>query len=338
MTRPSKTFQAGNIGLQCGVTLRRAQVEYQTYGELNASADNAIVHPTWYGGRHTDVEWLIGPGRPLDTERFFVVVPNMFGNGLSSSPSNTPAPWDRGRFPKVSLYDNVMCQHRLLTEELGVKHIRLVTGWSMAAMQSFQWGCLFPEMVDAIAPSCGAARCSPHNAVMLDSLAAALTCDGAFAEGWYGEQPTRGIRAMARVYAGWGMSQAFYREAAYEQMGFSSVEDFVVTFWEGFMLSHDANDLLAMLTTWNGADISDNPVFGGDFEAALGAITSRAIVLPGETDLYFPPADSEYEVANMPNAELRVFPSIFGHFAAGSLNPEDIAHHEKAIRELVEGA
>jgi len=110
-----------------------------------------------------------------------------------------------------------------------------------------------------------------------------------------------------------------------------------VTFWEGFMLSHDANDLLTMLTTWNGADISDNPVFGGDFEGALAAITSRAIVLPSETDLYFPPADSEYEVAHMPNAELRVFPSIFGHFAAGSLNSEDVAHHEKALRDLVEG-
>ncbi len=291
-----RVFSLGPCTLQSGVTLPDAQLTYATYGTLSAERDNAILHPTWYGGRHWDVEWLFTK-EGIDLDRYFVVVPNLFGNGQSSSPSNTNAPWNAGRFPLVSLYDNVRFQHRLLTEELEISRLKLVLGWSMAAMQTFQWGCLYPEMVEAIAPTCGAARCSPHNAVMLGGLRAALTADRDFQDGWYKEQPERGIRAMARVYAGWGTSQAFFREGAYRALGFESVEDFVVGLWEAYLLSHDANDLLAMMNTWADGDISNNPVFEGDFDRALGAIEARAMVMPGETDLYFPPEDSAYEVA-----------------------------------------
>ncbi len=109
---------------------------------------------------------------------------------------------------------------------------------------------------------------------------------------------------MARVYAGWGFSHAFYREELdLKTLGYSSVEDFLVAFWEGLFLSKDANNLLAMLWTWQNGDISANELYGGDFRKALGAITARAYVMPGQTDLYFPPEDSQIEVEHMPNAE-----------------------------------
>src|SRR5690242_12332485 len=106
-------FDLGDYLLQSGETLPQARLAYTTHGALDAARSNAIVFPTHYGGRHTDNEWLIGPGKPLDTERYFVIVPNMLGNGESSSPSNTPPPYDRGRFPHVTIYDNVAAQHRL---------------------------------------------------------------------------------------------------------------------------------------------------------------------------------------------------------------------------------
>ena len=109
---------------------------------------------------------------------------------------------------------------------------------------------------------------------------------------------------MARVYAGWGFSQAFYRqELDLKTLGYSSLEDFLVAFWEGFFLPKDANNLLTMLWTWQHGDISANELYNGDFRKALGAITAKAYVMPGQTDLYFPPEDSEFEVAHMPNAE-----------------------------------
>ena len=318
-----ETFDLGDVALQHGATLRDAKLAYKTYGELNSEKSNAVVYPTWYSGQHPDNEWLIGPGMALDPNRYFIIIPNMLGNGLSSSPSNTPPPYDKARFPHVTTYDNVALQHRLVTEVFGIEKLALVTGWSMGAQQTFQWGVSYPEMVERILPFCGSAKTSLHNFVFLEGVKAALTADAAFEGGWYDAQPATGLRAMARVYAGWGFSQAFYRKRLYEEQGYSSLEDFLVAFWEGFFLPKDANNLLAMLWTWQNGDVGNTPGFDGNFEAALGAIKARAIVMPGQTDLYFTPEDNEYEVSHMPDAELRTIPSIWGHFAGGGMNPED---------------
>jgi homoserine O-acetyltransferase len=330
-------FEAGNVVLQGGATLREAKLAYKTFGTLNAAKSNAIVYPTWYSGQHTDNEWLIGSGMALDPKSWFIIVPNMLGNGLSSSPSNTPPPYNKSRFPNVTPYDNVRLQHRLVTEKFKIERLKLVTGWSMGALQTYHWGCLYPDMVERILPFCGSAKCSRHNFVFLEGVKAALTADAAWNNGWYDSPPQRGLRAMARVYAGWGFSQAFYREQLdIKRLGYSSLEDFLVVFWEGFFLNRDANNLLAMLWTWQNGDISANEIFKGDFDKALGAIKAKAIVMPGRTDLYFPPEDNEYEASKMPNAEFRPIPSIWGHFAGGpGTNPDDVKFIDKALKELL---
>lgn len=330
-------FDLGNVVLQSGATLRDAKLAYKTFGQLSPKKDNVIVYPTWYSAQHYDNEWLIGEGRALDPRKYFIVIPNMLGNGLSSSPSNTPPPYDRARFPRVTVYDQVEQQHRLLTEKFGVERIKLVAGWSMGAAQTFQWAASHPDMVERICPFQGAARCSRHNFVFLEGVKAALTCDAAFLDGWYEKPPLKGLRAMARVYAGWGFSQTFYRQKLdLTAMGYSSLEDFLVAFWEGFFLPKDANNLLSLLWTWQHADISANDKYGGNFEKALAAIKAKAFVMPASTDLYFPPEDSEYEVAHMPNAELRVVKTVWGHFAGGpGTSPEDIKVLERSLAELL---
>lgn len=329
-------FEAGDVVLQSAMTLRGAKLAYKTYGSLNARRDNTIICPTWYSGQHTENEWMIGEGKALDPAKYFIVIPNMFGNGLSSSPSNNPPPYDRARFPHVTLYDNVRLQHRLVTEKFGVETIALVTGYSMGAQQAFHWGALFPDMVQRIAPFCGSGKTSRHNFVFLEGVKAALTADDAWQNGWYDRPPTKGLRAFSRVYAGWGFSQAFYRERVDLAIGFASLEDFLVGMWEGLFLGRDANDLLAMLWSWQHADISDNELYKGDLGRALGAIKARAIVMPSATDLYFTVADIEGEVRHMPNAECRPIPSIWGH-AAGALgfNPADAAFIDDALKELL---
>ncbi len=331
-----EVFDLGNLVLQSGATLRGAKLAFKTHGSLNADKDNAIVFPTFFGGQHTHNEGIIREGRALDPSKYFIIVPDMLGNGVSSSPSNTPPPYDRARFPGVSLYDNVMCQHRLVTERYNIERVAMVTGWSMGGQQTYQWGSLFPDMVERILPICGSARTSHHNFVFLEGVKAALTADDAWQGGWYRDPPTKGLRAMGRVYAGWAVSQAFYREEVYLKIGYSSLEDYLVDFWEGRRVGSDANDLLAMMWTWQHADISANPVYQGDFKKALGAIKAKAIVMPGKTDLYFPPEDNEAEVAEMPNAELRPIESVWGHLAGGpGFNPVDAQFVDAAMRELL---
>lgn len=329
------TFDLGDTQLQSGDTLSGAKLVYKTHGALNSAKDNVVILPIGYSMQHPDTEWMIGPDMALDPDKYFIVVPNMLGNGMSSSPSNTPAPHDGPRFPKVTICDNVRAQHRMVTEGLGIERIKLVTGWSMGGLQTFQWASLYPDMVERIAPTCGAAKCSRHNYVFLEGVKAAITTDAAWNNGEYDAPPAAGLRAMARVYAGWGFSQTFYRDEEDLKLGYKSLEDFLASFWDPFFAERDANNLLTLLWTWQHGDISDNELYNGDFEKALGAITAKAFVMPCRTDLYFPPEDSEIEVAHMPNAELRVFESSFGHIAAYSLNPPDVQFHNDALREIL---
>src|SRR5262245_51089700 len=138
-------FECGDIALQRGGTLKSARIVYKTFGTLSPARDNVIVYPTSYSAQHTDIEWLIAPEHILDPGRYFIVIPNMFGNGLSSSPSNTTSPFDRGRFPTITATDNVRAQRRLMTELFGVDRVKLVYGWSMGGQQAYHWGALYPD-------------------------------------------------------------------------------------------------------------------------------------------------------------------------------------------------
>jgi len=333
----SRFFEAGEILLQSGHSLHDVRLAYGTYGTLNEDKSNAVVILTPFGMRHTDCEYFFGPGKALDPARHFIIVPNLLGNGLSSSPSNTPSPFDRGNFPHVSIYDNVMLQHRFITEVLDIDKLLLVMGHSMGALQTYQWAVLFPDMMAAIAPICGSARTSPHNKVFLQGMRGILELDPAWKDGWYDTPPEVGLKTLGRAWAASPPSQGFYRESKYNDMGYNSIEDFLVGHWENMFVSRDANDILSHISTWYHADLSDNEIYCGDFEKALGTISAKAIVMPSQTDIYFPPEDGAYEAAHIPNAEFRPIPSIWGHWAGNARNPEDAAFIDQALAELLAG-
>jgi homoserine O-acetyltransferase len=327
------SFALGDWPLQCGEALHDAAIIYKCYGALAPDRGNAILFPTSYGAQHSDLEWMIGVGRALDPGRWFIVIPNMFGNGLSTSPSTYSHP---AHYPRVTTYDNVEAQYRLVTEGLGIERLAMVVGWSMGGQQAFHWGALYPETAGCIAPICGSARTAVHNYVFLEGVKATLTTDPAWRGDHFAEPPVKGLRAMGRVYAGWALSQAFYRQRLYEKIGYRTLEDFLVDSWEANYLRRDANNLLAQLWTWQNADIAANERYSGDLVRALAGITCRALVMPGATDLYFTPEDNAIEVGHMPNAELRPIPSIWGHRAGNPVHsPEDARFIDAALTELL---
>lgn len=329
-------FAAGNLVLQSGITYRDARLAYKTYGTLNAKKSNAILYPTSFGAQHYDTEWLIGEGNPLDPSKYFIIIPNMFGNGLSSSPSNTPPPFDRGRYPHFTLTDNVLLQRRFLLEKFNIERLALVYGFSMGGQQALHWGALFPEAVERICAVCATAKTAPHTWVFLDGMKTVLTMDPAWKDGWFETHPERGLRALGRVWAGWGFSQAFYREKLYRKLDSSSLEDFLVSHWEARFRRRNANDLIAMIWTCQNADISANSLYNNDLERALTAIQARALLMPCETDLYFPVEDVKREAARMPRAELRPIPSLWGHRAGNpQMNAEDANFIFKQVHELL---
>src|SRR5260370_24411893 len=183
-------FIIANFHTESGVTLRQARVVYGTYGHLNAAKDNVVLLPSYYMADCHGYEWLIGADKALDTSKLFLVSTELFGNGHSSSPSNTPEPYPVPRFPVTTIRDNVEAVHRLLTEELKVTHLRAIIGYSMGAEQAFQRAVSYPTFADRIVATSGTAKNYPHGFVRLEGQIDAITNDPSFQNGDYTAPPT----------------------------------------------------------------------------------------------------------------------------------------------------
>ena len=326
-------FECGDLSLQRGGTLKNARIVYKTYGTLSPQRDNVIVYPTSYSAQHTDIEWLVNVEHCLDPSRYFIVIPNMFGNGLSSSPSNAAT---KAGFPRITTFDNVTQQRRLLAELFRVARIKMVYGWSMGAQQAYHWAALFGADVERIVVKCGSARTAPHNFVFLEGVRTALHADPHWNGEYFTAKPEAGLRAMGRIYAGWAASQTFYRRELWRGQGFTSLEDFLVRNWEANYLRRDADDLLCQLWTWQNGDISANDLYRGDLPLALSGIKAKVLLMPSATDLYFQTDDNRAELSHLKDAKLVEIPSVWGHRAGNPLaNPEDAAFIDAQVEALL---
>jgi len=318
-------FVIANFKTESGVVLPQARVVYGTYGKLNTAKDNVVLLPSHYMANSHGYEWLIGADKALDSSKLFLVATELFGNGNSSSPSNTPEPYHGPRFPVTSIRDNVEAVHRLLTEELKVTHLRAIVGFSMGAQQAFQWAVSYPSFSDRIVATSGTAKCYPHGVVRLEGQIAALTTDPVFANGDYKEQPKKGIEAFAIVWTGWLFSQEWWRKELWREGARpgTTFESFVNDLRTNFIPGADANNLILQMRTWEKHDVGTTPGFGGDVEKALRSIKAPFLYMPSETDLYFPVGDAKYEAGFMSSVTLTPIPSLWGHTAGAASNPAD---------------
>jgi homoserine O-acetyltransferase len=330
----SGRFALGDVAVLAGGTIHDATLSWKTHGTLAPARDNVVLYPTSYGAQHPDLEWLIGPDGILDPTRWFIVQADMFGNGLSSSPSNTPD------YPGlVTAWDNVHAQRRLLTEQLGVERLACVYGWSMGAQQAYHWAAMFPDAVARIVVNCGSARTAVHNQVFLSSLMATLEAAPEHqGNGRFSAQPMAAMRAFGRIYAGWAMSQDFYRAGLHlSTSGAPDLDTFLRTDWEERFARRPAADHYAQLRCWYAGDISANPLYRGDLAAALGAIRASVLLMPGDTDLYFRVADNAAELPHLRDGELCPILSIWGHRAGNPvLNREDAAFVRSHVRRWLD--
>ena len=321
------TFELSDLMLQSGARIPSARLSWKAHGTLAAARDNVIIYPTSFGAQHPDLEWLIGPDKILDPERWFIVIPDMFGNGLSTSPSDMPD------YPTlVTIHDNVQAQRRALADLFGIDRVACVYGWSMGALQAYHWAALFPDAVERIVVNCGVARTAVHNQVFLRSLMATLeAAPQHIGNGRFSAEPRAAKRAFGRIYAAWALSQDFYRAGLHlaagpaPNLGAPDLETFLKTDWEDRFGARPAANLYAQLRTWDASDISANARYNGDLAAALRAIKARVLLMPGATDLYFRTADNEAELPFLATAALRPIPSIWGHRAGNPIaNPADM--------------
>jgi homoserine O-acetyltransferase len=327
-------FLLGDMKVQSGETIRDARIVWKTHGTLSAARDNVVLYPCSYGAKHSDLEWLVRPDGILDPSRWFVVIPNMFSNGLSTSAADDPA------YPSVvTSWDNVRAQHRLLLEQFGIEKLHAVYGFSMGAQQAYHWAAAYPDAVARAIVVCGSARTSPHNKVFISGLLRTLeAAPEHLSGGRFSAEPRAAFRAFAHIYAGWALSQDFYRAELFKTaLGSPDLETFLKTDWEARYDDKRAANAYAQLVTWYNGDISADHLYGGDLALALGTIKARVLLMPGETDLYFRVADNAAEMHHLRNAVLRPIPSVWGHRAGNpSVIPADETFVRAAVREWLE--
>jgi homoserine O-acetyltransferase len=320
-----RAFYIKDFRLENGKVLPQATVMYATYGKLNAAHDNGVLLPSHYMADSHGYEWLIGPGKALDPARYFLVATELFGNGKSSSPSNTPAPFDGPRFPVTSILDNVEATHRLLGEALDIRHLRAVIGFSMGGQQAFQWAVSHPEFMDRVVVTSATAKTWPHGIVRLEGQIIAIETDPSFAGGEYKAQPKKGLEAFGAVWAAWLFSQQWWRDELWKAGSppGTTFQQVFEGFHKDFIPGADANNLILQMRTWEAHDVGATPGFGGDVKKALASIRVPLLYMPSETDLYFPIEDARYEAQFIPRVVFKPIPSLWGHTAGAASNPAD---------------
>lgn len=334
----------GRFELEEGGVIEDLQLAVATYGTLNEAKDNAILIPTWFSGTHQTWEQVyIGSGRALDPEKYFIIVVNQIGNGLSTSPHTTDDPSiAMSKFPKVRIGDNVHAQQLLLRQEYGIEQLALVVGGSMGAQQTWEWAVRFPDQVLRAAPIAGTAQNTPHDFLFTRTLMEAITSDPGWNGGEYASHTdvADGLRRHADIWAVMGLTTDFWKTEFWrgippvvEGLGWNTYEEFQDNFMRLLFGLMDPNALLSMGWTWQRGDVARNT--DGDLPAALGRITATTYVIPIDSDMFFPPRDCAAEQQLTPNSELRPVHSIAGHFGLFGFEQSYVDEVDQHLRELL---
>lgn len=330
-------FDLGDFTLLSGETIRDAVLDYETHGTLSPARDNVIVFPHFLGGGPEPYQALagwIGPGRGLDSDKYFIVCPGQFGNGISSSPGGGGVP--RSTFPQATFADDVIAQDRLLSEVFGVSDVQLVLGWSTGALQIYEWAIRFGSKVRRMACVAGAPKPSPWTRLWLSSvLAEPITSDANWNGGDYVsvEAMAGAMRRLGHLTALTLPPNPFFREGIdlFKAIGFETLDKFVADFWERYWLAIDPAGVVYQVRKALAAD----PSHGGNLKAALGGITARVLVIGFTGDPMFNPEDGERYASWTPGSRFLRIDSDFGHLATFSLSQKDVAIVDDEFRRLL---
>jgi len=308
-------FELEDFTFQNGTTLPHVRLAYEIF---NPHASKVALIPTCFRGRiHSTLNFATGALRDCR-----IIVVALFGNGESSSPSNTPG------FPELLDYrDCVRAQHALLTTELGIQSVDVMLGFSMGGQCTYYWTAMYPKLIRNAVIVCSSARTSLHNYQFLEGPKYAL-------ESSVGYTPVncrpkdmkvaRGLNAFGKAYSAWLTSAEWFEQERFKDLGYETLQDWDRDVCSKNYSSWDPDDLLSMLGMWQrGNIIMCNSDSEESFETSLAQIKARVLLMPCQTDQYFSWEASKREARFLSNGVLKIIPSIWGHIAGAGSNQQD---------------
>ncbi len=291
----------GDFKLESGEVIRDCRVGYRTFGQLNSDKSNAILFPTWFTGTTKELAENFGPGKLVDSSKYFVVALDALGDGVSTSPSNSRLQ-PRMKFPRITIRDMVNSQHQLATEVLHLRHVRAVMGISMGGMQTFQWMVAYPEFMDKAIPIVGSPRLAAYDVMLWTAENDAIRNDPAWKNGEYAANPAR--KALAEFEALAITTPGKYNHDHTPQKALESVEKAKND------PAFDANDHIRQSEAMMALDVS--APFGGSMEKAAQAVRAKVLVIVNATDHMVTPGPA-LEFGKLLNAEVMELNNECGH-------------------------
>ncbi len=288
-----------------GLEITGCRLGYRTWGTLNADRSNAVLFPSWFSGNSGSIADYVGADHPVDPSKYFLIAVDAFGNGVSSSPSNSttqPGPL----FPAYTIHDMVNAEYRLATETLALKHLHAVMGVSMGGMQTFEWIVDYPGFMDLAIPIVGSPRLASYDLLLWHAEVDALHSDPAWHNGWYTQRPPLGaVDALHDMHL---TTPAHYARANPPEKFAAKYAAYYAT----GILPFDANDWLSQLE----AMIHHDVAAGGPMEDAEGRVKARVLVVVAAQDHMVNPQPAE-DFAKAIGAKVFVLDSDCGHTSTG---------------------
>lgn len=331
---PHQSYRIGDLTLESGEVINDFAISYVTHGKLNEKKSNAILMVTAISGNHHRLDFLIGPGKALDTDKYFVICTDAIGNGLTTSPSNSTAQ-PRMKFPKFLIRDMVTSQKKLM-EHLGIDHVVAVVGPSMGGMQVLQWGVSHPDFMDSLVALVPLAKTPAWTVTVLEATRKAIMLDPAWRNGDYAEPPEQGIRLWRDILNFLAArSPEVSRDQFPNQM---DILPFLQAQETALIKAFDANNWIYQTWAYDRHDVGTSPGMNGDTIKALRAIKAKTLIMTGTKDLLNPewePQDAARFVRDV--RVMTISPgTVTGHAAAGGAFPADVDFLNQEISSFLE--
>ena len=333
---PHQIYNEGDLKLESGEAIKDFSISYVTHGTLNEKKSNAILMVTALGGNHHRIDFMIGPGKALDPEKYFIICTDAIGNGFTTSPSNSKTQ-PRMNFPKYTMRDMVESQYRLLKEKFGIAHVIAVIGPSMGGMQTLQWGVSHPGFMDALVAMVPLAKTPAWSVAVVDATRKAIMNDPAWKYGNYDAPPEKGVRLMREI-----LNLLSARTPEMYSAQFKNGTDALpwMESQETAMLkAFDANDYIYQTWAYERHDVGTTPGFDGDTAKALASIKAKTLILTGTKDLLNPEIEPIEAGKAIPGVKMMTISpgTVTGHASAGGGNPDDVAFLNRETATFLAG-
>jgi len=333
---PHQLYKEGDLKLESGEAIKDFSISYVTHGTLNEKKSNAILMVTAIGGNHHRIDFMIGPGKALDPDKYFIICTDAIGNGLTTSPSNSTAQ-PRMSFPKFTIRDMVESQYRLLKEKFGIDHVVAVIGPSMGGMQTLQWGVSHPDFMDALVAMVPLAKTPAWSVAVVDASRKAIMDDAAWNSGNYTAPPEKGIRLMRDIINLLSARTPDMYSAQFKN-GMDALS-WMETQETGMLKAMDANDWIYQTWAYERHDVGTTPGFNGDTAKALASIKAKTLIMTGTKDLLNPEFEPTEAGKNIPGVKMMTISpgTVTGHASAGGGSPDDVAFLNRETTAFLNG-